>query len=418
MRGNFRLFRPSLVLVSLLFPGLCLALEGSDAGVEIGIDVHSPPCGLGGGEVVEFLVSARNMSDVRQIKLELRWEPSGAVDSVTAQLSEAIRQQGLIAPFAPELYGSRAEFGLATFGEGVTGDFDLALLGFELASHVDASTPIAIWIEAVSLGPSFAVRDTIRPVQATALSNFCDASQRSRRHVLFVSPREERLAFSIPPAGRMADDSRGEAPVRARFFDQGRAVPRQKIDWTLDNMGSAPFYAFLEGESFRVDPGSSRKISSVSDERGEAEILVDAEPGSEPGSAIAALTICGERDGGWSCATSRLTWDLSSATMVAEFGSHPPQRLQLGQNYPNPFNARTSIPFSVSRTGVAPVRLDLFNPAGQVVQTLARGHLPPGAYAVAWDGRDLHGKDLASGLYFYRLRLGPESHVRRMLLLR
>lgn len=418
MRGKFRLFRPSLVLVSLWSPGLCLALEGSDSGVEISIDVHSPPCGIGGGEVVEFLVSVRNMSDVRQIKLEMRWEPSGAVDSVTAQLTEASRQQGLIAPFAPELYGSRAEFGLATFGAAVNGDYDLALLGFELAPHVDAATPIAIWIEAVSLGPSFAVRDTIRPVQATALSNFCDASQRVHRRILFVSPLEERLFFSIPPSGGAADGSQGEASVRARFFDNGRVVPRQVIEWTLDNTGSAPFYAFVEEESFRVDPGSSRMISSVSDERGEAEVLVDAEPGPEPGSAVAALTLCGERAGGTSCATSRLTWDLGPNTMVTALDSHPRQRLQLGQNYPNPFNAMTSIPFSVSRAAAAPVRLEVFNLAGQVVRTLARGHLLPGPYALTWDGRGLHGEDLASGLYIYRLRQGSEDHVRSMLLLR
>ena len=418
MRGKLRLFRPSLVLVSLWSPALCLALEGSDAGVEISIDVHSPPCGIDGGEVVEFLVSARNMSNVRQIKLELRWEPSGAVDSVAAQLTEAARQQGLIAPFAPELYGSRAEFGLATFGAAVNGDCDLALLGFELAPHVDAGTPIAIWIEAVSLGPSFAVRDTIRPVQATALSNFCDASQRAHRRILFVSPRQERLFFSIPPAGAAADGSRGEASVRARFFDNGRAVPRQVIDWTLDNTGSAPFHAFAGEESFRVDPGSSRMISSVSDERGEAEVLVDAEPGPEPGSAVATLTLCGERAGGWSCATSHLTWDLGPTTVVTALDSHPRQRLQLGQNYPNPFNAMTSIPFSVSRTAAAPVRLEVFNLAGQVVRTLARGHLLPGPYALTWDGRGLHGEDLASGLYIYRLRQGSEDHVRSMLLLR
>ncbi len=412
------MFRLSLVLISLLVSSLCQALDGSNADVDISIEVDSPSCGLGGGDVVEFLVSARNMSNVRQIKLELRWEPPSAVDTVTAQLTESSRQQGLIAPFAPAVEGPRAEFGLATFGAGVNGDAPLARLGFELAAHIDEDTPVAIWIEAVSLGPSFAVRDTIRPVQATVLCNFCDPSHRSLEQILFVSPLEKHFLFSSPTAGRVADDSHGEAPVRARFFNQGQVVPGQTIDWTFDNLGSAPFYAFVEGESFRVDPGNTRQATSVSDERGETTILLDAEPGHTPGPAVAALTLCGELERSRTCAASRLTWNQRTTALGEVLDSTALQGLQLGQNYPNPFNAVTSIPFSLFRTAAAPLRLDVFNLTGQVVRTLARGHLSPGHYTLTWNGRDRRGKDLASGLYIYRLRLGPEERVRTMLLLR
>ena len=408
----------SILLISLWVSSLCPALEGSNAGVEISVEVDSPSCGLGGGDAVEFLVSARNMSNVRQIKLELRWEPSSAVDSVTAQLTEAGRQQGLIAPFAPDMEGSRAEFGLATFGAGINGEVSLARLGFELAAHVDMSTPIAIWIEAVSLGPSFAERDTIRPVQATALSNFCDGDRRTLEQVLFVSPQEEHLFFSPSPSGQVADGSKGEAAVRARFFSRGLAVSGQTIEWTLDNQGSAPFYAFAEGEAIHVGPGSVRQAASVSDERGEASVLLDAEPGLDPGPAVAALTFCGELEGGRSCATSRLTWDLLNTAVVAALDFHPGRSLQLEQNYPNPFNEMTSIPFSLPGTAAAPVRLEIFNLAGQVVRTLARGRLSPGSYTLTWNGRDRRGEAVASGLYFYRLRLGPEERAGRMLLLR
>ena len=41
-----------------------------------------------------------------------------------------------------------------------------------------------------------------------------------------------------------------------------------------------------------------------------------------------------------------------------------------------------------------------------------------GSYAVRWDGRDGADRELASGVYFYRLRAGDEVETRKLLLLR
>ncbi|NKB66212.1 MAG: T9SS type A sorting domain-containing protein [Candidatus Latescibacteria bacterium] len=93
-----------------------------------------------------------------------------------------------------------------------------------------------------------------------------------------------------------------------------------------------------------------------------------------------------------------------------------PEDFGLAQNYPNPFNAGTVIPFSLPTTG--PVELVVFNLAGQKVVTLAEGVRQAGSYRLQWDGRDESGRELASGLYLYRLQAGHRVETRKLLLLR
>ena len=86
------------------------------------------------------------------------------------------------------------------------------------------------------------------------------------------------------------------------------------------------------------------------------------------------------------------------------------------QNYPNPFNSNTVIHFSL--LAGATVELAIYDLAGQKVTTLLTGMHQAGAYRIDWDGRDDNGRELASGLYLYRLRLGALVQTRKLVLLR
>ncbi len=90
--------------------------------------------------------------------------------------------------------------------------------------------------------------------------------------------------------------------------------------------------------------------------------------------------------------------------------------LALAPNYPNPFNGATLIPFAVPTP--AQVRLSVFTLTGQRVADLANGHHAAGRFEVAWNGQDLSGHPVASGVYLYRLELGSEVLTRKLLLLR
>lgn len=88
-----------------------------------------------------------------------------------------------------------------------------------------------------------------------------------------------------------------------------------------------------------------------------------------------------------------------------------PSATQLGSNYPNPFNAQTQIPFTINSD--SHVRLNIYNIAGELVETLIDGNVPAGEHTVTWDA-EKH----ASGVYFYKLMTGDQSYTKRMTLLK
>lgn len=96
-----------------------------------------------------------------------------------------------------------------------------------------------------------------------------------------------------------------------------------------------------------------------------------------------------------------------------------PKMLKLGQNYPNPFNPATSIQYTVdSRQKALRTTLKIYNIKGQLVKTLVDEETIPGTRSVVWDGKDRKGNEVSSGIYFYRLRAGDQSEVRKMVLLK
>ncbi len=93
-----------------------------------------------------------------------------------------------------------------------------------------------------------------------------------------------------------------------------------------------------------------------------------------------------------------------------------PTVFALKQNYPNPFNPSTTIQYDLPEDGHA--ELIIYNSLGQVVQTLQNGFQLAGAYSIQWNAVNKRGVRVASGVYFYTLKVGEFSQTRKMLLLR
>lgn len=89
------------------------------------------------------------------------------------------------------------------------------------------------------------------------------------------------------------------------------------------------------------------------------------------------------------------------------------------QNAPNPFNASTAISFLIPfRLADEAIHLSIYNLAGQVVRVLQPDTQQAGEHRLSWDGRDEQGREVASGVYIYRLNVGGWAVHRRMVLLR
>ncbi len=89
--------------------------------------------------------------------------------------------------------------------------------------------------------------------------------------------------------------------------------------------------------------------------------------------------------------------------------------LTLG-NHPNPFNPSTTIFFELPQAG--PASLRIYDLAGRLLQERTWDNLPQGRGEFQWNGRDLDGRALSSGVYLYRLDTRDHSLSRRMSLIK
>ena len=100
------------------------------------------------------------------------------------------------------------------------------------------------------------------------------------------------------------------------------------------------------------------------------------------------------------------------ATEIAEKKKQStPHNFLLEQNYPNPFNPITHISFYLPQK--SHVSLEISNTLGEKVTDLVDETLSYGKHIVQFNAADL-----SSGVYFYRLRAGRFSQVKKMILMR
>lgn len=130
---------------------------------------------------------------------------------------------------------------------------------------------------------------------------------------------------------------------------------------------------------------------------------------------------------------------LAPAAVQGQETAGPPsgqrdQGFELGQNYPNPFNPETRIPFELGESlfeNGRPVRVTiriynvlqqlvaiptaLNHPQGNGVPVRDLEYTTPGKKQAYWNGHDLTGRQVASGIYYMQLIVNGESVVRKMI---
>lgn len=97
-----------------------------------------------------------------------------------------------------------------------------------------------------------------------------------------------------------------------------------------------------------------------------------------------------------------------SAFIMSLWNRMVPRQFGMSQNMPNPFNPITRIKYQlpeVKGQGKMKVQIELYNVRGQLVRRLVNGERNPGYYQVIWRGRDDGLRPVASGVYFYRIKV-------------
>jgi hypothetical protein len=90
--------------------------------------------------------------------------------------------------------------------------------------------------------------------------------------------------------------------------------------------------------------------------------------------------------------------------------------IRLGRNVPNPFSTKTTISYDAGSPGK--IRLEVYTLTGRLVRTLVDRSVGAGSHHVTWYGKDNSGRDVGSGVYYYRMDSQENTIAGKMILLR
>jgi hypothetical protein len=95
----------------------------------------------------------------------------------------------------------------------------------------------------------------------------------------------------------------------------------------------------------------------------------------------------------------------NSPVSIKTIGNLSPASFKLYQNIPNPFNPSTKINYSIPESGI--VTIKIYDILGKEIQTLVNELKQAGNYEA-----EFYGKDLPSGIYFYKLVVSPSNPLK------
>ena len=106
--------------------------------------------------------------------------------------------------------------------------------------------------------------------------------------------------------------------------------------------------------------------------------------------------------------------DVSEIIGITSISGTIPMQYRLRQNYPNPFNPVTTVVFEIpSNPNNEKVKLEVYDAAGKLIQTIVDQEIAPGEYSVNIDLGSA-----SSGVYFAVLRSGSFYESMKMVLIK
>ena len=108
--------------------------------------------------------------------------------------------------------------------------------------------------------------------------------------------------------------------------------------------------------------------------------------------------------------------NLESKTLATMTVGQVPAKFALDQNYPNPFNPSTTIKYQIAEP--TKVTIAIYSIDGQLVNTLVSDTKDAGYYSVVWNGTNSFGKQVASGMYIYRIDAGNFVSTKKLMLMK
>ncbi len=214
----------------------------------------------------------------------------------------------------------------------------------------------------------------------------------------------ERVIPDLWDLGTLARDENGRIRVNVRFDEEFYSFV-SRIDYNSDQFTYVGYEVAGDLNDIQVtanDQNGSIRVAGFGTEEmvtGQPVVsfLFDAQPGAEN----IDVTYC--------------MFDEAFAGYIeildAEGEDVAPAKFGVSQNYPNPFNPITTIAYDIATP--CHVSIEVYNVKGQKVTTLVNDKRDAGSYKAVWNA-----ENNASGVYFYRIKAGDFSSIRKMILIK
>ncbi len=147
-----------------------------------------------------------------------------------------------------------------------------------------------------------------------------------------------------------------------------------------------------------------------------SEVIFAPWDGSTPGPYLmTVVTVLLSDENPQNDTASKAIWGL---TAVSELRApvRTPYVTRILDHSPNPLTTHARIDYCIAAAGRT--SLSVYDMSGRLIKTLFDGRLNAGYYSALWEGADSAGNPVASGVYFYRLKVGTAEATRKTVVLR
>lgn len=240
--------------------------------------------------------------------------------------------------------------------------------------------------------------------------NHCCCLRAGFSGISWFDDEEDTMRWENGNGDYVAWDNNWELTSEQPWACNSLGAKRSNHGWTHDQYGFQNSGQYHGAMSFEVGAPDGTGIGQFS-YAGE----VDAAKGGgiicDNGSAYDGSYVPKTGEGGagrWFVGRDTFMGVISSGVGVAEAA---PGAFSVAQNSPNPFNPTTTVSMMLAEAGN--VTIDVFNVAGQKIDTLVDGFKEAGSHSVVWDA-----SDFSAGVYFCTVRSGDFSKTVKMTLLK
>jgi subtilisin family serine protease len=198
---------------------------------------------------------------------------------------------------------------------------------------------------------------------------------------------------------------KGSSDIDLKYFRAAALDDRVRLSWDCEGGSYAGFNLYRDVEAGAADAGRKRL---------NAGLITGKAPFAYADRDVVAATTYDY----WLEAVPVTGKAQLFGPVSASPGVKKAYAFALEPNYPNPTTNGTTIAFSLPVGVSGSYSLEIYDLAGRKVRTLEAGAAAPGRREVVWNLADDAGREVAPGVYLYRLSASCGSSARRMVVTR